>query len=261
MNQSFQTLICIASLALLSICNTMQAQNKNLEAMDHSKALESVIVEKYYVADSTDYIDTTGGILPKGSITYRIFIDLKPDYNLQVVYGDEKHPLSIKTTTTFFNNSESYALTGFNIDVKKIRTGTIAFDSWITMGAATRFHTGILKSDDTDGSLLNKNTLDNADGLTKGVLPRFQIFNIDLNFFNNFSNAKEFATNNGGWAALGGVKGSTNENRILIAQLTTNGKLSFDLNIQVGTPTGEAIKFVSSNPIDSEVHFTGLSYK
>ena len=80
-----------------------------------------------------------------------------------------------------------------------------------------------------------------------------------MKFFNNDSTASNFTTNDGAWAALGGVKGPTPENRVLIAQLTTNGKLSFGLNVQIGTPTGGFVQFVAKNPEGSEIRFEGLS--
>jgi hypothetical protein len=253
-----EILFCIGILFVVGHFNTVKAQDIN--SHQDSLALENIIVEKYYVADSTDYIDAIKGVLPGGSITYRIYVDMKPDYNLQMVYGDEKHELFVKTSTRFFNNTECSANTGFNIDAKKINDNTNALDSWITLGAASRLYTGILKSEDHDGSILTRNTLNHSDGLTKGVLPNFKLFNLDLSFFNNNKDATLFTTNNGAWAALGGVKGPSVENRVLIAQLTTNGKLSFNISVQIGKPTGGFIKFVSNNPDGSEIEFDGLSY-
>ena len=48
---------------------------------------------------------------------------------------------------------------------------------------------------------------------------------------------------------------------VLIAQLTTNGKLSFELNLQIGTPTGGTIQFVAKNPEGNELKFKQLTYK
>jgi len=227
---------------------------------DDSLALENVIIEKYYVSDSTDHNDTIENSLPKGSITYRIFIDMKPDYKLQLVYGNQKHELLLETTTKFFNDKEADAITGYNVNIKKLNKGNIALDSWITMGAAARGFTGIPRSEDTVGFTLitNRPSLKIADGFTKGILPDFKVFNLDMGFFNNDSTATRFYTNNGGWAAPGGVKGPTPENRVLIAQLTTNGKLSFKLNVQIGTPTGGYMQFVWGNPEGSEIQFNGL---
>jgi hypothetical protein len=231
---------------------------------DDSLALENVIVEKYYVTDSSYYVDTTGGILPKGSITYRIYIDMKPGYSLMMVYGDKKHELFLKTTTVFFNNTYCLAMTGFNIHYKEINENSVALDSWLTLGAASRIHTGILKTDDTDGSILKRASLSKADGLTNGTTPTFKMYNLDMNFFKDKKDASLFSTKNGAWYCIEGVKGPTIDNRVLIAQLTTNGTLSFELNIQLRTPTKGAVKFVARNPGSSEIipeiQFKGLAY-
>ncbi|MEI6122053.1 MAG: hypothetical protein WCQ95_00355 [Bacteroidota bacterium] len=229
---------------------------------EDSLALEHVIVEKYYVADTSDYNNKSESPLPKGSVTYRIFIDMKPDYKLQMVYGDKNHELVIETSTHFFNDTEADAVTGFNVDMKKLNVGNIALDSWVTLGAACRGFTGIPRAEDTSkySFISNRASLSKSDGLTKGVLPDFLPFNLDLTFFNNDSTAKRFATTNGAWAAPGGVKGPTPENRVLIAQLTTNGELSFQLNVQIGTPTGGYVKFVATKPLNDEIEFYGLSF-
>ncbi len=237
--------------------------NNYLITHQDSLALENVIVEKYYIADSNDYNDGSVSPLPKGSITYRIFIDMKPNYNLQMVYGNQNHELFLESSTYFFNDKEADAITGFNVDLKKINKGNVALDSWVTMGAACRGFTGIPREEDTSKySLIStRSSLNKSDGLIKGVLPDFVPFNLDLTFFNNDSTAKRFATTNGAWASPGGVKGPTAENRVLIAQLTTDGKLSFQLNVQIGTPTGGYIQFVANKPQGQEVEFKGLSYK
>jgi len=246
---------------LISFSSKLTAQQSYVISHDDSLALEKVIVEEYYVSGVGDYTDTVADILPTGSRTYRIYIDMKPGYSLQVVYGNQKHELFLKTSTTFFNDQVCYAKTGFNIDAKKLHTGVVALDSWITMGAASRIHTGIPLSEDSDGFsfITNRKSLSTNDGLTTGVLPKFQIFNLDLTFFTNDSTANYFSVTNGGWAALGGVKGPTPENRVLIAQLTTTGKLTFGLNVQIGTPMGGVIQFVAKNPEGSEIQFPGLT--
>ena len=57
------------------------------------------------------------------------------------------------------------------------------------------------------------------------------------------------------------IKGPTDNNRVLIAQLTTNGKLSFRLNIEIATPNKKnAIKFVAQDAQKTEIKFDGLNY-
>jgi len=251
--------------ALIISCQ-MFVQNisgQTAKSQNDSLALENIIVEKYYVSDSSDFNKTQKYPLAVGSITYRIYVDMKPGYNLQMVYGNQKHELFFETSTKFYNDPEADAETGFNVDSRKINKGNVALDSWITLGAASRGYTGIPRLEDTErfSLIVNRPSLKKSDGLTKGILPDFKTFNLDLNFFNNDSTAKRFSTNNGGWAAPGGVKGPTLENRVLIAQLTTDGKLTFEINVQIGTPTGSYVQFVAKNQEGSEIKFEGLNLK
>ena len=51
--------------------------------------LDSVFVEKYHKATVAD--NALDANLPVGSVTYRIYIDMKPGYRLQSVYGVKNH--------------------------------------------------------------------------------------------------------------------------------------------------------------------------
>ena len=48
--------------------------------------IEKVIVEKYYISDEIDATDLTGGKVDSGSVTYRIYVDLKPGNILKKIY-------------------------------------------------------------------------------------------------------------------------------------------------------------------------------
>ncbi len=226
---------------------------------EDKSALKNIIVEKYYEATSQDIADTTGGILQEGAITYRIYVDLKPGYTLQAVYGVPKHELRIETTTEFFN-SRNGNITGDKIETGKINEHNLVLDSWVTIGAATSSLLGVPKEDDKDGSIIERKSLNKEDGLTKGKITPITFFGLDLIFFHSAAKPKIFSSTNGSWAAFGGVKSPAPENKILIAQLTTNGKLSFELNIQIGTPAGGTINYVAKNPSGSEIKFDALSY-
>jgi len=240
---------------------SVQAQVKTyIPTVEDKAALEGIIVEKYYVSTADDTVGTNGS-LPIGSITYRIFVDLKPGYKLEAVYGDPVHELNLKTTTTFFNNLDGGAKSGEIIDSKNINKTTVALDSWLSMGAANDFYWGIPLSDDKDGSIITtRKSLAKADGFLYGNVPATAYYGIDLNAFNKSKNSSNFSTNNGCWANMLGVIAPKPENKILIAQLTTDGKLSFELNIQIGTPKGNPVKFVAKNPADNEIKFDGLTY-
>jgi hypothetical protein len=69
-----------------------------------------------------------------------------------------------------------------------------------------------------------------------------------------------FSTKDGAWASYGGSVGPQPDNRVLIAQLTTDGVLSFELNMQLAVPNGGVEKFVAKNPGEGEVEFPELRY-
>lgn len=266
-NQSlllYKFFFCFLFLFVLnSLLSAQNKQDKFIITHEDSLALENIIIEKYYIADSTDYFDTLKNALPIGSVTYRIFIDMKTDYKLQLVYGNKNHELFIETTTSIFNDIEADAVTGFNVNTKYINKGNIALDSWITMGAASRGFTGIPRNEDKDeiSLITNRESLKKADGLTKAILPNFTVYNLNLKPLEYDTTASRFSTNDGGWAAPGGVKGPNADNKVLIAQITTNGKLSFKLNVQIGTPSGGYIKFVADKPEENEIQFDRLNFK
>lgn len=247
---------------LCILCSTLFAQDLSTLSAEDKSALEGIIVEKYYTADVLDSLDAK---LPKGSVTYRIYADLKPNYFLQTIYGDTRHPLSIKTTTKFYNNPHCGALIGYNVHYLTLNDDNFAFDSWITINSASSQYAGVLLTEDTDGSVLKRRTFEKADGFTQGNLPMIKPFNLDINFFDNDTTASHFTTDNGAWAAFSGVRsgasGPTADNKILIAQLTTDGVLSFDLNMQLGTPEGNFLKFVykDAEPLEAEFLFAPLT--
>ena len=248
--------------------------------MSAQNGLQRLVVERYYVSNAADSIGSVG-ILPVGSVTYRLYADMLPGYNFQLALGNSAHPLSIATTTAFFNNEDRGATTPA-FTKTQAAGNTIMLDSWLSVGAACTGNFGVLKTDDNGVSnVVNSNgILKNADpsagiplttqdgflagspqsvtfvGLTTGVNPN------DLGVFDGTSNVGNlFTTSNGGWSCLGGATGpNPDTNRVLIAQITTNGNLTFQLNIQIGTPTGGTEMYVYSNPGASEFLLPSLNY-
>lgn len=241
--------------------------------------LENVIVEKYYISDANDTMcNSIGGNLPIGSVTYRIYVDMLPGYRLHTVYGNKNHELIIKTGTKFFNNAYVGNVIGNVIPRRNLNKNTVMLDSWLSVGAAGENLYGIMKEDDDTietvlhetPCLLNANPLagipiKSRDGLRSGIkVPRPTFFRIDsiANIFNTQIIGSSLTTNNGAWGCLGGAIGpdSLTTNRLLIAQLTTNGILSFELNIQVGKQSSKPEKYVARNPIDGEIQLPSLIY-
>jgi hypothetical protein len=252
-------------LSLISICSFAKAQN----------GLENIIVERYYVSNAADSAVSVG-ILPVGSVTYRVYVDMLPGYKFQMAYGSPQHTLSITTTTSFFNN-EDRGGTNPTYTKTQAKNNTVMLDSWLSAGAACAGNFGILKTEDdsvatvinSDGVLQNADTsagipLSFQDGLIAGTPGIFGTLGIDsvIAVFDATSQAgNSFTITNGGWFCLAGSVGPKEDNKVLIAQLTTNGQLSFKLNIQLGTPDGNIKKYVWDNPVDtSEMQLSCLTY-
>ena len=236
--------------------------------------LERIIVEKYYVSTLADSIGSVG-ILPVGSTTYRVYVDMLPGYRFQTLYGNSDHPLKFSTTTSFFNNEDFGATTANAIKSGKLQSNTVALDSWFSVGASATGQFGVLKSED-DGkvNLLTLNTLlkNNAaamgipltvqDGNLAGSPVAVTFVGIDPSnglFDATSRQGNSFVTTDGAISALGGATGPTSENRVLIGQFTTDGLFNFELNIQIGTPTpGVSEYYVASNPIKTEKSIPSL---
>ena len=135
-----------------------------------SAQLEKVIVEKYYVSDSNDATDVSGGGVPVGSTTYRIYLDLKPGTILKRIYGDANHPFSISSSEVFYNNILDGQTFGKDFIKGRYLENTVALDTWLTLGQTarqgTKYYYGILKDQDTDGSFVGGV---NNDGGSAGV--------------------------------------------------------------------------------------------
>ncbi|MBL7981017.1 MAG: T9SS type A sorting domain-containing protein [Flavobacteriales bacterium] len=257
--------------ALLLLCSlTGMAQN----------AIENVVVEVYYVSDANDASDETGGGLPTGSKTYRVYIDLCDGCSLRAVYGDDNHEIKITSTEPFFNHADRGRTFGHLVQNGALDEGTTAVDSWLAMGAASNQKRGVLKVDDTDGSIVGGSNNDGGSALVPGGLlvnadaaagvplverdglvalaaggtaapPNFNVAGDDpATVFDNTTVSGSFTSFNMRMAcSVPGVVGATDENRVLVAQLTTLGELSFCLNVEIQLPNGTVAKFVCSDDV------------
>lgn len=258
--------------------------------------LENIIVELYYVSDSLDATDTIGGGLAAGSKTYRIYADLTPDAKLRRMYGDANHPIRFESTANFFNNKADGQSFGFDFAKSRLDENTVALDTWLTLGQTTNTGTGgkqggILKIYDTNGSfiagpsvtnggsagipegLLNNNDplagipLSQADGndtlpLIPGNVNSIGIVNLidqtDSTIFGSIVPGNKFESRNAAVFNSGTRGVDTLQNHILVAQLTTLGDISFELNLEVEiqSPTGpQYIKYVARDSVLLENEF------
>lgn len=247
--------------------------------------LEKIIVEKYYISNAADATQADAeatdagyatGALPVGSITYRIYADLLPGYKLNSVYADGKRDQSIiiKTSTFFYNNPLGQYI---NNPIKKtgvtgiVSNPLLALDSYFTLGSAASGFFGIPKEDDdatanfftasnANGVLLNSNEvvmgkpLTEKDGFAAGTAfptPSFLGFPDSItDIFNDGSVlGSTIVVPDGAYYSTSGAQGvDANTNRVLIAQVTTDGKLEFHLNLQTQKGTEDQQYFVAKNP-------------
>ena len=250
-----------------------------------SQGLQGIVVEKYYQADANDVANATanGAVTPltTNSVTYRVYVDMAAGYKFNSLFGNASHNLTVNTTTGFYNDpSYGTSLNPGTISGTNIRKNTAMIDSWFTTGGAAGSKVGVLKSEDTDGTVGHANGLlannpggcfglpimggSGQDGFlpssgTTYVVPNGLGLGTALDVLDQ-TNGGSIVLTNGSIAALGGVQGPTSSNMVLVAQFTTNGQLSFALNLQIqNIATGVAENYVSSNPTGAELTHPSLT--
>ena len=217
-------------------------------------------MERYYVADTNDIADEDGSAqLVEGAVTYRVFLDMKEGYDLQILGGFANHALTFNTTTSFFNNEDRGEAWGDAINDIHLGKNTVAIDSWLAIGASSDAHWGVLKADDPDGSIVGGVNNDGgsnsvaggllsndvasigipltvADGLmtSSPVPPASTYVGTPPEIFNTGGEA--YSDENFGLAVLGDVHCPTPGNKLLIGQFTTDGIFSFCLNFWLKIP-------------------------
>jgi hypothetical protein len=253
--------------------------------------IDNVIIEKYYISDIQDATDTLGGSLPEKSVTYRIFIDLAKGCLLKSIYGNPNHQLFFSSTEKFFNNKFLGKTFGYQINKNNLDNNTTALDSWISLGFASNKHFGILKSSDTDGSIVGGTNSDGgsasipggllvnadplagtplttADGLilTDSSTSAFANNGFisssgdDSSIFGSVTESNLFTSYNAQLLNYKGISGTDSNNIVLIAQLTTHGEIAFKINMLVTNADGQNLLLVADDPVGDEIRNPLLTY-
>ena len=243
--------------------------------------LEGIIVEKYYVADAADSTDAADNFavypLHVGAVTYRVYADLLPGYKVIQVFGNQSHSLTISSSTAFYNDPNYGFAVYQGISVNNTKKNTTLIDSYLTVGGVANGQMGVLKTEDTDGTIGNLQGLlanndpaagapitgvNGVDGLMPGspIVPNTLGLTTELDVFDQIP-GPVFTTSGGTIAALGGIEGVTPDNHVLLGQFTTEGIFSFKLNLQLATPTaGESQIFVADSALTGEFQDSTLMY-
>ncbi len=141
--------------------------------------------------------------------TYRVFATFDaPTNELIAVYGTQAAPLSIATTTSFFNSTLG---TNFGEGINPLFFSAfpeVEFDSWFTIGSFDNTGSGGVNS--------------------VGMEPYFVAFNDGDGFtIDTFIGGSWFVVPGASEDAV-----SSEDNRVLVAQLTTDGVVSMTMNFQ-----------------------------
>ena len=250
-----------------------------------SQGLQGIVVEKYYQANAADVADATsaGAVTPltTNSVTYRVYVDMAAGYKFNSLFGNAAHNLTVNTTTGFYNDpSWGVSINPGTVSTTNIRKNTGMIDSWFTTGGVASGKAGVLKSEDTDGTIGNAQSIlannpggcfglpingaSGQDGFlpssgTTYIVPNGLGLGTALDVLDQ-TNGGSIVLTNGSIAALGGVQGPTSSNMVLIGQFTTNGQFSFALNLQIqNIATGVAENYVSSSPTGAELTHPSLT--
>ncbi len=148
-----------------------------------------------------------------GMRTYRVYANFEnPDDQLSAVYAVEGNPMSITTTTSFYQNDLGGAFANEVSDVALLVDPNVAYDSWFTIGG--------------ENDAVNLTTLGTDDAAAA------------------FEAGGAFAIENalgGSWFVLPGLEPLAypdEQGRVLVAQLTTDGVVNLSINLQYRAENG-----------------------
>ncbi len=220
--------------------------------------LEGIVVEEYYTTSEADASDPFAPT-PAGQTTYRVFADLAPGYELQIVFAssqDENGNVLEFSTSTSFWNSPFGSTFGDGLGVAVFGLGNTPIDSYLSMGSGAEGQLGVLKSEDPDGSIISGRlenvpndgiALTTADGLIAGTSSSTGVLGLNVDALGAIG-GNQVQTFDGSFFNLDGVSGPTAENKVLIGQFTTDGEFSFKINLQILTPMGGTEIYTHTDP-------------
>jgi len=215
--------------------------------------LENLIVEKVPVP-------ATAG-LPAGSMAYRVFVDMAPNWGMQLVQSLSNHTLLFSTTTQFYNHEDG-AWNGRALSNGVFNDPAGRWDSYCAVNGVTSTRVGVLYSEDTDG------TVDGFLSVASGsVLPMVSVGDDFEVPFGSTNYTGTWSTNSGIYNVNGDEKGRTPSNTVLIGQFTTNGDFNFEMNVQIRridtvnfTPVATVENYVARDPEAGEFLYPKLIY-
>ena len=254
-----------------------------------SQGLQGIVVEKYYQANQAD-VDATVGANPAlttNSVTYRIYVDMAAGYRFNSMFAVPGQSLTVTSTQPFYNDADNSFAVGPNFSANQLKAKTTLMDSYFTVGQAANGKVGILKSLDNDTQIANNVNSCMAnnpggcfglpiygatgrDGLTASIATvGSTIGNIGTIAYEGLpaalitaleaGSASSLTITDGFITVLAGVVGDPTDNKILIGQFTTNGQLSFSLNVQLQNMSTGVAETYYANPTGGQLTHSTLT--
>ncbi len=249
---------------------------------------EGIVIEKYYIADLNDS-STPFFPVPVDAVTYRVYVDMAPQWELQAIFGatngssGEIDTLVIRSTQPFFNNEDRGMIFGYSIPTNTIDENTVLLDSWFSTGRSSSLTEGVVKPEDTNGAIpafpnLNGllqnndpaagipiNTNDgNISSISTATWSLIGINPTDFLIFDNTNlNGNELIISNGALTSFTTpLQGPNATNKVLIGQFTTAGAFSGQLNLQIrNTISGEIQQWIAETPDVGQYTSPDLSWQ
>ncbi|MBN2484597.1 MAG: T9SS type A sorting domain-containing protein [Bacteroidales bacterium] len=225
-----QILLIISSLFLTGKIACSQIVVDTIPVNAPGKGLKALYVEKI-----TPSASAIAAGVPSGSITYRLFVKMEPDYEFLGCTGyDNTNPLTyitIRSTEPFYNETSFGGASGASANPALFGVfPALEFDTYAADGRIGTSYVGVLKSVNPNGYIAI-----NANSTPAGDISIPKPIAILTN-----PAATELYDYNSGWIVAGAVGGPDEIlNTVFIGQLTTPGELTMELNISLQNPYGQ----------------------
>ncbi len=172
-----------------------------------------------------------------GLNTWRVYANFNnAGADLLSVYGTANSPIDVSTSTSWFQDPLGSGTSNGISEALIASFPTVQYDSWVTVGGPS----------ETDGDI--------------------QTAGLDLPTFELGSDLTSDEVAGGSWFAIPGNVAGTSpdaQGRVLIAQLTTDGTVVFDCNVQYrepdgSTPVATELSLVFQNGCPEDVNGSGM---
>ena len=225
------TSLRVATSALFIVAFTLQSFAQvcsDPDACNYTLGLENSI----YGLD-VDVVAVHEEGLLAGMTTYRLyFVSAHPDDFVSAVFGDSETPLTVETSTTFYQDALGGVTPNGIFTALYPSFPTLQFDSWVTIGIE---NIADATAGEADVQVVNSN----GQNWQLAFDPGLGASGTDIIMDDS---------DGGAWFTLAGQSNGNvdADGRVLLGQFTTDGNLSGTLNLQV-FPEGDQLNYITTS--------------